>query len=132
MEHFVYAVLLTLAIATAVFVWLRERRALTRVARERDAIEIEERRMFDFLHGLGEKLQDDHSPSNMHRYIVDGVADVISGDAGVLYLLDGETGHLVPIYQSANTSPVLLVPVEIKAVEDHAEAESQYSSYIRL
>ncbi|MDP4938964.1 MAG: SpoIIE family protein phosphatase [Verrucomicrobiales bacterium] len=132
MEHFVYAVLLTLAIATAVFVWLRERRALTRVARERDAIEIEERRMFDFLHGLGEKLQDDHSPSNMHRYIVDGVADVISGDAGVLYLLDGETGHLVPIYQSANTSPVLLVPVEIKAVEDHAEAESQYRSYIRL
>jgi len=132
MEHFVYAVLLALAIATAFFVWTRERRALTRVARERDAIEIEERRMFHFLHGLGEPLQDDHSPSNMHRYIVDGVADVISGDAGVLYLLDGETGQLVPIYQSAHTAPVLPVPHEIKAAEDPAEAESQYRSYIRL
>ncbi len=132
MEHLVYAVLLALAISTAVFVWLQERRALTRVARERDAIEIEERRMFNFLHGLGEKLQDDHSPSNMHRYIVDGVADVISGDAGVLYLLDGETGQLVPIYQSATTSPVLPVPLEIKELDDPVEAESQYRSYIRL
>jgi phosphoserine phosphatase RsbU/P len=132
MEHFVYAVLLVLAVSTAVFVWLRERRALTRVARERDAIQFEERRMFNFLHGLGEKLQDDHSPSNMHRYIVDGVADVISGDAGVLYLLDGDTGQLVPIYQSANTAPVLPVPVEITTVSDTGEAESQYRSYIRL
>ncbi len=132
MEHFVYGILLVLAVSTAVFVWLRERRALTRVARERDAIQIEERRMFNFLHGLGEKLQDDHSPSNMHRYIVDGVADVISGDAGVLYLLDGDTGQLVPIYQSAKTAPVLPVPIEITAVADPTEAENQYRSYIRL
>src|SRR5690606_28813310 len=67
-----------------------------------------------------------------HRYIVDGVADVISGDAGVLYLLDGDTGQLVPIYQSAGTSPVLPVPTEIKALEDSADAESKYRSYIRL
>ena len=132
MEHFVYGILLVLAVSTSVFVWLRERRALTRVARERDAIQIEERRMFNFLHGLGEKLQDDHSPSNMHRYIVDGVADVISGDAGVLYLLDGETGQLVPIYQSTQTAPVLPVPIEITAVSDPGEAENQYRSYIRL
>ena len=43
MEHFVYAILLALALATTAFVWLRERRALTRIAQERDAIEIEER-----------------------------------------------------------------------------------------
>lgn len=132
MEHFVYAALLVLAIALGTSLWLRERRALTRMVHEREAIEIEERRMFNFLHGLGEKLQDDHSPSNMHRYIVDGVADVISGDAGVLYLLDGDTGQLVPIYQSAGTSPVLPVPTEIKALEDSADAESKYRSYIRL
>lgn len=132
MEHFVYAILLALALAATAFVWLRERRALSRIAQERDAIEIEERRMFDFLHGLGEKLQDDHSPSNMHRYIVDGVADVINGDAGVLYLLDGDTGQLVPICQSAATAPVLPVPAEIEALEDPADAENQYRSYIRL
>ena len=132
MEHFVYALLLALAIFTAVYIRVKERRTVERVARERDAIQIEERRMFNFLHGLGEKLQADHSPVTMHRYIVDGVADVISGDAGVLYLLDGETGQLVPAYQSANTAPVLPVPAEILSEYDLADAESQYRSFIRL
>lgn len=132
MEHFVYAVLLALAVAAAVVIRVKERRALVRVARERDAIQIEERRMFNFLHGLGEKLRADHSPANMHRYIVDGVADVISGDAGVLYLFDGETDQLVPVYQSANTAPVLPVPAEIRTLDDPAEAENQYRSFIRL
>ncbi len=132
MEHLVYAVLLALAVAGGAWMWAGQRRAVDRLSRERDAIEVEERRMFDFLHGLGEKLQDDHSPTNMHRYIVDGVAEVVGADAGVIYLLDGETNRLVPVYQSAATAPVLPVPAEILAVESAAEAESQYRSYLRL
>lgn len=132
MEHFVYAVLLVLAVAGAIYIRVKERREVMRLARERDAIEIEERRMFNFLHGLGETLQEDHSPANMHRYIVEGVAEVIGGDAGVLYLLDGETGQLVPVYQSASTAPVLPVPAGILEIEDEAEAESQYRSFIKL
>ncbi len=132
MEHVVYAVLLVLAIAGAIYVRTKERREVLRLAQERDAIEIEERRMFNFLHGLGETLQEDHSPANMHRYIVEGVAEVIGGDAGVLYLLDGDTGQLVPVYQSASTAPVLPEPPGILEMEDEVEAENQYRSFIRL
>jgi sigma-B regulation protein RsbU (phosphoserine phosphatase) len=132
MEHVVYAALLVLAISGGLWMWWKQRQAVDRLARERDAIEVEERRMFDFLHGLGEKLQADQSPGNLHRYIVDGVADVIKGDAGVLYLLNVETNRLVPVYQSAGTSPVLPVPAEILAEKNDADAEGQYRSYIRL
>ena len=132
MEHIVYVVLLVLAIAGAIYIRMKERREVVRLARERDAIEIEERRMFNFLHGLGETLQEDHSPANMHRYIVEGVAEVIGGDAGVLYLLDGESGELVPVYQSVTTAPVLPEPAGIGEIEDEVEAESQYRSFIKL
>lgn len=132
MEHVVYAALLAIAIAAGVWMWRQQRRAVERLARERDAIEVEERRMFDFLHGLGEKLQADRSAGNLHRYIVDGVAEVIKGDAGILYLIDPETNRLVPVYQSAATAPVLPVPPEILAERNDADAESQYRSYIRL
>lgn len=130
MELFLSAALLALVVA--VFLWWRERRVVIRVSRERDAIENEERRMFTFLHGLSEKMQDVQSSAGMHRYIVDGVIEVIRGDAGVLYLLDAETGQLVPAYQSSKTAPVLPLPPEVTGIPDLDEAEIQYRAFIRL
>lgn len=88
--------------------------------------------MFGFLHGLGEKLQDDNSPSNMHRYVVDGVVEVINADAGILYLLDGETNQLVPVCQTLELAPVIPIPPEIAAIREREDAESQYRSFLRL
>ncbi len=132
MEHYVYAVLLALALGGGAWIWWRQRLDVTRLVRERDAIEVEERRLFSFLHGLAEKLQGDLSPGNMHRYIVDGGGEVVGAEAGILYLLNAETNCLVPAYQSAATAPALPVPAEIAAVADRQEAESQYRSYLRL
>ena len=56
-----YAILLLVAIIVAILLRRNERRAKERVARECDAIRIEERRMFSFLRGFGEKLQADQS-----------------------------------------------------------------------
>ncbi len=133
MEHVVYLILLLLAVAAGGGAWWRQRRDIDRICRERDAIEVEERRMFDFLHGLGEKLQDDHSTSNMHRFIVDGIAEVVGADGGILYLLDVERNQLVPAYQSADETPPLLpAPVEVVALGSVPEAENQYRSFVRL
>lgn len=132
MEHFVYAAIILLLTVATFLLWRNERSAVKRIALEKDEIEVEERRMFDFLHGLGEKLQEDSSPVSMHRYIVDGVAEVIDADAGILYLLDADTEHLVPVYHSAKTAPVLPLPGEILESEGDEEAENQYRSYIRL
>ncbi|MAS95940.1 MAG: hypothetical protein CMO55_22270 [Verrucomicrobiales bacterium] len=132
MEHVVYAIIFLFLAFLAAILWWREHRRVTQVKEEKDAIEVEERRMFGFLHGLGEKLQEDNSPANMHRYIVDGVAEVIDGNAGILYLVDGESEHLVPVYQSQTIAPILPLPKEIFQIESLSEAESQYRSYIRL
>lgn len=131
MEHLVYGIVILALGAFAISIWFREHRKLTAVAREKDEIEIEERRMFGFLHGLGEKLQVDNSPSNMHRYIVDGVADVIGADGGILYLLDGDSSHLIPVYQTKKTAPVVPVPSEYLEVSDVDKARRLYRSFVR-
>lgn len=131
MEHFVYGIILLALGAFAISLWFREHRKLTEVAREKDEIEVEERRMFGFLHGLGEKLQVDNSPANMHRYIVDGVADVIDAESGILYLLDGDSKHLIPVYQTEETAPVVPVPSEYLELEDSEKARRLYRSFIR-
>jgi hypothetical protein len=61
---------------------------LKRMKREREAIEREERRMFDFLHGLGGKMQASGSPSAMHKEVVAGVVRVVGARGGILYLHD--------------------------------------------
>ncbi len=131
MEHFVYGIIILALGAFAFSLWFREHRKLTVVSREKDEIEIEERRMFGFLHGLGEKLQVDNSPTNMHRYIVDGVSEVISADSGILYLLDGESSHLIPVYQTKKTAPVVSVPSQYLELDDQAKAKRLYRSFVR-
>lgn len=139
MDHLIYAVVIVMVAAAAVWTWMREHRIRTlverekiEIEREKTEIEVEEQRMFGFLHGLGEKLQEDNSPPQMHRYIVDGVVQVIGADAGILYLLDIEADRLAPVYQSEETAPVLPVPSEVFEMSDAEEAASQYRTYIRL
>ena len=132
MEHLAYLAVISVFTAVAIFIWFREHGKVVRLSEEKNEIEGEERRMFGFLHGLGEKLQDDKSPSNMHRYVVDGVVEVINADAGILYLLDGETNQLVPVCQTLELAPVIPIPPEIAAIREREDAESQYRSFLRL
>jgi len=132
MEHLIYGVVILALLGVTMWLWRHEHSALRKIAEEKDAIEVEERRMFGFLHGLGEKLQEDNSPANMHRYIVEGVAQVIGADAGILYLLDADADQFVPVCQSRRTAPVLPTPPEIDAIEDAKDAKKRYRSYVRL
>ncbi len=131
MQHLLYLILLALAITVGVWAWLKQRRTATVFSQELDAIEVEERRLFGFLHGLAEKLQEDLTRANLHRYIVDGVAEVVGAKAGILYLLDPTTDRLVPVYQSPETAAVLPFPLGIVPTPE-ASVESQYHSYVRL
>ena len=133
MEHVIYIFLFVLLAICALLLWKREHGVVVAVKDEKDAIEVEERRMFNFLHGLGETLQRDNSPSSMHRYIVDGVIDVVGGEAGILYLLDGNTKHLIVVYQSQGAVvPVLRIPAEVESIPEGEEREHQYRTFVRL
>ncbi|MEM9283342.1 MAG: SpoIIE family protein phosphatase [Verrucomicrobiota bacterium] len=132
MEHLIYVVIIVALSAMAGLAWLREHQNALKIEEEKTAIEGEERRMFGFLHGLGERLQEDNSPFNMHRYVVEGVVDVIGADAGILYLLDQEAQQLVPACLTHEPAPVVPAPSQIVALADPEEAKNQYRSFLRL
>ena len=132
MEHFLYGAALVILTGVAVFLWRREHGVALRHEKEKDAIEREERRMFGFLHGLGEELQEDTSPANMHSYIVNGVVEVIRADAGILYLLDAETSQLVPVAQTESLAPVIPLPTEILTSGGRGKVERADRNYVRL
>jgi len=136
MEQLVYSIVVLVISALLAgwfgYLWLGNRRRLVTVEQERNEIEKEERRMFTFLHGLGGALQEDSSPPSMHRYVVNGVATVVGAEAGILYLYDGETNKLVPVFQTKKVAAVVPVPREVLEIKDRTEAERSYRSYIRL
>lgn len=132
MEHLIYVAILAGCVGLSYFLWNHEHKVVRKIAREKEEIETEEHRMFDFLHGLGEALIEDSSPPNMHRYIVEGVTNVVEANAGILYLLDNETDRVVPVSQSPETAPVLPLPTELRGIEFEDKTLQQYRSFIRL
>ena len=131
MEHLVYLVLIIGLACFFVHLHLRLRRDFVAVSDERDAIEIEEKRMFQFLHGLGESLQEDNSPPNMHRYVVNGVVNVVGAEAGILYLLDVERGLLVPVFMTEE--PAALIPISSDVLEvTPSKIRRRLRSYLQL
>ncbi|MCB1086383.1 MAG: SpoIIE family protein phosphatase [Verrucomicrobiae bacterium] len=114
MVHFIYIGTIVLLIGFVYWQQVRGRKDRQRDQEERDAIVSEEQRMFEFLHGLGESLQEDSSPPNMHRYIVNGVSEVVDADGGILYLLENrDHPELVPVFQTEHAAPVIPLPADL-------------------
>lgn len=132
MEHLIYASIILGGIGLFFYLWNNEHRTVRKVVKEKEEIEIEERRMIDFLHGLGEALIEDSSPSRMHLYIVNGVTNVVDANGGILYLVDNQFDKLVPVAQTSETTPVLPLPAELNGKEDSDEGSRKYRSFIRL
>ncbi len=93
------------------------RKEIEALRRERENIEVEEQRMFEFLHGLGEALTSETAASSsaLHRIIVQGIAMVVEASGGALYLLDKTGERLVPKYLSEACPPLLPIPKKVRA-----------------
>ncbi len=123
-------VILSLIILSAIVALWTKNRKFQALLREREKIEGEEYRMFDFLHGLGDALQTDSSPPNMNRYIVEGVIRVVAASGGCLYLLDKSGEQLVPVFKSKDCPPFIEVPR--KVTEHTGDKDTSLDSYLRL
>ncbi len=130
MNSLIYLTIIAILSVAVVILYRRLNKKIEQLCGEKEAIEIEEHRMFDFLHGLGASLQEDSSPPNMHRYIVNGVIQVIKADAGVLYLLDPAAGQLIPVCLSKQLAPVIPLPKEL--VEKASKNANSLRSYLNL
>jgi len=125
--------LIGLLVATSIIllgVNLRQRRTIDVLKRAREELQVEEDRVFDFLHGLGEAFSDDLRPSDLHRLIVEGATRITDAHGGSLYLVDRSGKMLVPSFVSKDCPPLVEVPLQIS--QQSLSAPQAMQNYIRL
>lgn len=123
-------ILLTLlALLTGVFIYVyrRQREMIVALRKAREKIQLEETRVFDFLHGLGAALTAASKPSDLHVLIVEGALRILDGHGGALYLADRAGDLLRPAFATRNCPPFFEVPESIAK-----EPGFSWVSYLRL
>ncbi len=105
-------------------------RKIGELEKARADIQVEESRVFDFLHGLGEAFSEGVRSSQLHRFIVEGAIRILEARGGCLYLVDRSDSLLVPAYVSNACPPLVEVPTRI--LEQAATMPIALESYLRL
>jgi phosphoserine phosphatase RsbU/P len=86
-----------------------------RIQAEREAIVVEERRLFRFLHELGVANSRGARDTSLHRFIVEGIVKVTNSAGGALYIYDEVSKELVPRHYSEHCAPLLNLSSEALA-----------------
>ena len=94
----------------SLWVFRRQQKIIREVQREKVKIQVEERRVFDFLHNLGEALTHDTRPSDLHGSIVEGALRILEAQGGALYLADKSGKQLRPAFVSSQCPALLELP----------------------
>jgi sigma-B regulation protein RsbU (phosphoserine phosphatase) len=103
-------VVLSVVVVALAGAWWQQRRRTHSARLASAAHDAEERRLFEFLHDLGEMLYQDVTPRHLHRRVVRGVASVVQAGGGALYLLDPVRQKLVPSFVSQECPPLIELP----------------------
>jgi len=103
---------------------------LSELERQRVELQVEEDRVFDFLHGLGEAFSEGVRSSELHRLIVESATRILDAHGGVLYLMDKADAVLAPAFVTKGCPALINVPRHIleQAEVNHVALES----YLRL
>src|ERR1700761_2362243 len=80
--------LLALTAGTFAYVYRRQREMITALRKAREKIQLEETRVFDFLHGLGAALTAVSKPTDLYVLIVEGALRILDAHGGALYLTE--------------------------------------------
>ena len=86
------------------------RRQVAELVRAKVKVQTEERRVFDFLHGIGEALKDDAHVGDLDGLIVEGALRILEADGGALYLTNKKATALQPSYVSKGSPPFVQLP----------------------
>src|SRR5664279_2448323 len=101
----VLLVLLAVTAGISFSVYQRQREMIAALRRAREKIQLEETRVFDFLHGLGAALTASSKPSDLHVLIVEGALRILDAHGGALYLADPNGDLLRPAFATRNCPP---------------------------
>jgi phosphoserine phosphatase RsbU/P len=105
-------------------------RRISELERQRADLQVEEDRVFDFLHGLGEAFSEGVSSTELHRLIVESAVRILNAHGGALYLMDKAEPVLIPAFVSKGCPALIEVPGHImdQASRNHLALDS----YLRL
>ncbi|MEM7385965.1 MAG: GAF domain-containing SpoIIE family protein phosphatase [Verrucomicrobiota bacterium] len=112
-------------VVAAILLW-RQQQAVARLRQQLADQHDEERRVLEFLRGLGSAMQGDSRERSLHRTIVEGVVRVLGGDAGALYLIDSADRKLVPEFLTPDCPPFISLPPAVR------EGRKKLNSFLRL
>ena len=98
----VFFALFAVTAVSFIYVYRRQRQMIVALRRAREKIQLEETRVFDFLHGLGAALSDTSKPSDLHVLIVEGALRILGAHGGALYLTDRPSESLRPVFATRN------------------------------
>ncbi|MGB8354979.1 MAG: GAF domain-containing SpoIIE family protein phosphatase [Chthoniobacteraceae bacterium] len=108
----------------------KQRKQIKALKIARAKIQLEETRVFDFLHGLGEAFTEDIRTADLHRLMVEGAARILDGHGGGLYLANKAGTALVPAFISKDCPPLIEIPKNVLQQADSMPLALQ--SYVRL
>ncbi len=117
----------SVAFAGAASLMTRRIRSTEKARRE---IEVEEGRVFEFLHSLGEAFAEGVRSADLHRLIVESATRILDAHGGALYLADRTDSTMVPAFFSKGFPPLIAVPQHI--LEQGVHTPIAVDSYVRL
>ncbi len=130
MIPYLLLILLLLVTAGLAVILRQQHKIIGQLRRSRDRIIGEEDRAFRFLHGLGEALENDYGPANLHRCIVEGIISALEASGAALYQLDEKKEQLVPRFVSERCPPPIALTDEV--IRERAAKPGAVSNYLRL
>src|SRR5260221_7831374 len=106
--------LIGLLIVAVVFFGLllrNQTRTIEDLKRAREELQLEESRVFDFLHGLGETFTGDVPVADLHRLMVEGAMRILDAPGGGLSPSGGPRQKLFSSFFFTSCSPPCYFPL---------------------
>jgi sigma-B regulation protein RsbU (phosphoserine phosphatase) len=128
-ELIILAALIVVSVLFAAAVTFLSRR-IHFTERARRELEVEEGRVFEFLHSLGEAFAEGVRSADLHRLIAESATRILDAHGGALYLADRSDAGMAPAFLSKGCPPLVEVPRHI--LEQGANMPIAVDSYVRL
>src|SRR5258708_25743754 len=122
--------LLSVAVVFFGLLLRNQTRTIEDLKRAREELQLEESRVFDFLHGLGETFTGDVRVADLHRLMVEGAMRILDAHGGALCVADRSRKMLFPAFLSKGCPPPGGVSPAI--LQQNATAPLVFESVFRL
>jgi len=128
MSSFLFGLLVVSWIVAAFFI-RRQRGRIEELTKACEKLQLEEARMFEFLHELGSAFSENLRPEELHHLIVEAAMRVLDAHGGALYVTNRQSPALIPSFISKNCPPLIEIPAHI--LQQVEQTPVALGSYLR-